>query len=355
MKIGLTAISVIISVLVVLVILQLNLVIRVQYKTSDGLPVDIDKVNIGRKYCFSEAHPKLGEFAGRWTPTSAVNNASVQWGHLRADREVNQTILKFQPDECHLPKFDMRVFLELVSGRTLLFLGDSLSRHSYFYLYRRMLTELNEGKEFQSEDLFDRKKNDACWSFPSYNFRLCYRNADCELDERFEIAMADLKLTSSDIVEANTGAHNCRTGFDHKDQRYKNSTDNVIFNTRAFLAKVSSLNRKPYIVWRHTGATHFGTTSGEYCQGKDKSECFRPCKEKKYIPGTTGPKNDAIASMLEKANVPVLPIYNPTLQATPMHHPGKGDCTHWRNPSIAYMQHELLVSYLMYNVLPLDP
>jgi len=47
--------------------------------------------------------------------------------HGRKDRDFLNW--RWKPDECDLPRFDPRNFLQMVSGKTMAFIGDSVARN----------------------------------------------------------------------------------------------------------------------------------------------------------------------------------------------------------------------------------
>ena len=78
-------------------------------------------------------------FKGRWVPelrgpeyytnSSCVTipNSKNCFRHGRKDRDFLNW--RWKPDKCDLPRIDPKAFLEIVGGKTLAFIGDSVARN----------------------------------------------------------------------------------------------------------------------------------------------------------------------------------------------------------------------------------
>ncbi|KAG9146651.1 hypothetical protein Leryth_019692 [Lithospermum erythrorhizon] len=75
---------------------------------------------------------------------------------------------RWKPDECELPKFDAMQFLEIVRGKTLAFLGDSVGRNQMQSLVCMLASATYEAKDvsYVPDTRFRR------WFYPDHNFTI---------------------------------------------------------------------------------------------------------------------------------------------------------------------------------------
>lgn len=74
---------------------------------------------------------------------------------------------KWEPDDCELPRFNPAQFLELMRGKKLMFIGDSIARNHM----QALLCALSQAEDPQN--LFsDNKDKEYKWLFSSYNFTM---------------------------------------------------------------------------------------------------------------------------------------------------------------------------------------
>ncbi|WCJ20922.1 TRICHOME BIREFRINGENCE-LIKE 22 [Euphorbia peplus] len=74
---------------------------------------------------------------------------------------------RWKPDKCDLPMFDSREFLEIVRGKTMAFVGDSVARN-----HMESLLCLLSQEEVPIYAYKDAENRNRIWRFPSYNFTL---------------------------------------------------------------------------------------------------------------------------------------------------------------------------------------
>ena len=84
---------------------------------------------------------KCDLFSGNWIPSRGGGPYYTNRSHCVIDggqncikfgrRDTNFMKWRWKPDECELPLFDPVQFLELVRGKSMAFVGDSLSRNQF--------------------------------------------------------------------------------------------------------------------------------------------------------------------------------------------------------------------------------
>ncbi|KAM7267150.1 hypothetical protein ACFE04_009316 [Oxalis oulophora] len=74
---------------------------------------------------------------------------------------------RWKPDDCHLPRFDAKRFLEIVRNKKLAFIGDSVARNHMESLL--CLLSQEETPTYVYRDSEDRNR---IWYFPNHNFTL---------------------------------------------------------------------------------------------------------------------------------------------------------------------------------------
>ncbi|KAK7394314.1 hypothetical protein VNO78_14836 [Psophocarpus tetragonolobus] len=75
---------------------------------------------------------------------------------------------RWKPDECELPLFDATLFLELVKGKSMAFLGDSVGRNqmnSLLCLLNRVSRPEDISMRYSTDPIYFRR-----WFYPNYNF-----------------------------------------------------------------------------------------------------------------------------------------------------------------------------------------
>ncbi|KAJ6368310.1 hypothetical protein OIU78_000825 [Salix suchowensis] len=120
---------------------------------------------------------KCDIFRGKWIPyqdTPYYNNAtcreiSDQQNCMKFGRPDTDFLKwKWKPDECELPRFDSEQFLELVRGKSMAFIGDSLGRNQMQSL-QCLLSRVVYPEDIVSYTEDARFKR---WFYVNYNFTL---------------------------------------------------------------------------------------------------------------------------------------------------------------------------------------
>ncbi|KAE9590415.1 putative PMR5 domain, PC-Esterase [Lupinus albus] len=117
-------------------------------------------------------------FKGHWVPSleglssyytnsscSTISDSKNCFMQGRKDRDFLNW--KWKPYECDLPRFDPRVFLNMVRGKKMAFIGDSVSRNNFDSLICILSQE-----EIPKDIYKDSEDRNRKWYFPNYDLSL---------------------------------------------------------------------------------------------------------------------------------------------------------------------------------------
>ncbi|KAJ6740666.1 PROTEIN TRICHOME BIREFRINGENCE-LIKE 9-RELATED [Salix purpurea] len=115
-------------------------------------------------------------FNGSWVPDfkgSMYTNSSCAtistskncFRHGRKDRDFLNW--RWKPEKCDLPRFDAKAYLDIVRGKTLAFIGDSVARN-----HIESLLCLLSQEEVPVDAYLDSEDRNRVWHFPVHNFTL---------------------------------------------------------------------------------------------------------------------------------------------------------------------------------------
>ncbi|MCO5550774.1 hypothetical protein L7F22_004265 [Adiantum nelumboides] len=124
--------------------------------------------------CGENGHGKCDISQGEWVPnTGSLPYTSDTCQYIQQSRQncvrngrpdSDYLHWKWKPSECELPPFNSAYFLDLMRGKKLAFIGDSLGRNHMESLLC-VLTQLEDPLSLPSD-----RYNEFMWHFPSYNF-----------------------------------------------------------------------------------------------------------------------------------------------------------------------------------------
>lgn len=144
----------------------------------------------------------------------------------RYGKDQGYAYWRWKPDGCELQRFEPRVFLNVVRGKKMAFVGDSLARN-----HMESLLCLLTQEETPIDTYKDRKNEIRAWFFPNYNFTL-------------------MALRSNFLVEAGERIVN-GTGIDafdiHVDRVSQDWTKNLLGVHYAIISSGNWFIRKNYI------------------------------------------------------------------------------------------------------------
>ncbi|EEF44921.1 xyloglucan O-acetyltransferase 4 [Ricinus communis] len=115
-------------------------------------------------------------FKGQWIPDlkgsqytnsscTTIPNSKNCFRHGRKDADF--LYWRWKPDKCDLPRFDSKAFLEIVRGKALAFIGDSVARNHM----ESLLCLLSQG-EVPVDAYKDTEDRNRIWHFPNHDFTL---------------------------------------------------------------------------------------------------------------------------------------------------------------------------------------
>ncbi|XP_010913528.3 xyloglucan O-acetyltransferase 3 [Elaeis guineensis] len=106
--------------------------------------------------------PRGSVYTNMTCPTLPETKNCVKYG-----KKQNYLYWRWQPDGCELPRFEPMMFLNIVQGKKLAFIGDSLARNQM----ESLLCLLSQA-ETPAEIYKDSEDKYRTWYFPSHNFTL---------------------------------------------------------------------------------------------------------------------------------------------------------------------------------------
>ncbi|GLU01672.1 hypothetical protein SLE2022_189690 [Rubroshorea leprosula] len=159
--------------------LTLILFTSVPFLWNWGLPLPFPKIDISSLIISREPANKCDVFTGKWVPHPQGPYYTTDTCHLiideyncikfgRADTEFMKW--RWKPDGCELPYFDAVQFLELVRGKSMTFVGDSVGRnqmHSLLCLLAKVAAPEDISHKYSSDT-----RHFQHWFYADYNFSL---------------------------------------------------------------------------------------------------------------------------------------------------------------------------------------
>lgn len=123
-----------------------------------------------QKTCdLSKGHwvPALGGSSSYYTNSSCTTIPDSKNCFRQGREDTDFLHWKWKPDQCELPRFEPKTFLNMVRGKTMAFIGDSVARnHMESLICLLSQDEIPNDIYKDSEDRFRK------WYFPSYDFTL---------------------------------------------------------------------------------------------------------------------------------------------------------------------------------------
>ena len=240
-----------------------------------------------------------------------------------------------------------------LAGRTVVFMGDSLSRQHFIATACRLRLDhalLHFAADFKDHDHQGskdalRRLRSASATFRASNATFTLRLDKDEHDVGLEayVAARCADLRRGDVVVINEGAH--YSGGAH----YRHTPDTYSERVRSALRVAA--NCTPLVIWRETAASHFrdGKWHGQHhCHDRTALQDW-------HVSGPdseTYPALNALANAAAEENgIPILRVYKDSLAAGALAHIGGGDCLHWCLPGVP----DLWATELLSKIRGLEP
>uniref|UniRef100_A0A6N2LPV3 Uncharacterized protein n=1 Tax=Salix viminalis TaxID=40686 RepID=A0A6N2LPV3_SALVM len=96
---------------------------------------------------------------------ATISTSKNCFRHGRKDRDFLNW--RWKPEKCDLPRFDAKAYLDIVRGKTLAFIGDSVARN-----HIESLLCLLSQEEVPVDAYLDSEDRNRVWHFPVHNFTL---------------------------------------------------------------------------------------------------------------------------------------------------------------------------------------
>jgi hypothetical protein len=233
--------------------------------------------------------------------------------------------------------------LEPLAGRTIVFMGDSLTRQHFIATACRL--RLDHALLHFAADFMDKERKKGAYlrsasatfraSSATFTLRLDADEHDVGLEAYVAARCADLRR--GDVVVINEGAH------------YRHTPDTYGKRVRSALRVTA--NCTPLVIWRETAANHFkdGKWHGQHhCHDRTAQQDRRVSG-----PGSeTYPVLNALANAAAEENgIPILRVYKDSLAAGALAHIGGSDCLHWCLPGVP----DLWATELLSKIRGLEP
>ena len=295
---------------------------------------------------------------GHWAPLAAetsppynvtpVGTSPVPQSHncSSSGNSNNITASTFQeeiwiPKDCNIYEPSAGEIREMLTDRTLLFLGDSLQenhyfQHSYTVWYNRIFGDC----VFNLYDHYCPSANYTCkfqvagaWNVGSIGPKLIEHSAKLK--------------PKHDIIVVNTGVHwNDRKLLD----------DHLKNLTMAYDALRRSETPPPYIFWMNTHAQHFlASANGMYVPGTEITQCMKGIHSDPRDPPIF---NEMTLPVIEGLGIPILHTFDAELDKGDQHlwmRNSHRDCTHWCTPGPVTRHWErVLLHHLVFTLLKKD-
>jgi len=246
---------------------------------------------------------------------------------------------------CSVPRFDPHSFVQIFEGRTLLFIGDSLSSMSCMNLQDILKEAGLDASDlprdpYHRTDPFRRRISFGCQEFQNGILICCGWIAFSNARMERKLANQDLfvdedgilmdVLEPSDLVIWNAGVHHTRS--------FLGTANDLIPLLENIFSSYSKQNRTkhsvPSLWWKESYAQHFGT-------GHWESKKQKICHDISMLPieNETGIYNQVAEPLVQRFHIPIMRVYKASVPLF-MAHNKSGDCTHYCMGDRGPMDHD---------------
>jgi len=321
--------------------------------------------------------------AGRWEPRTKDRNTSAYgfypacpfmrpWESCATRSEARAAYvasLEFIPDSgCIVPSFDAAQVLQIMSGRVLLFVGDSVhiqffaSFACHFYEQVSQQIMMRNTLQWLSPENIRKRCNGArkchyesgCIFFKN-DFKLCVCGLFSAMPKLhrplFHKCIKDMRTENRDVVVyGSVGLHHTGETVTHQDEIHVQTMAEK--EAQMVLEYMRRLPSAPRIIYREVTAQHFSSPGGHFVHSW-MTDYNRPNASATCASGLDASEmrkyhqwNKFANPIFERAGVPILRVWESTSLAWNAH-VGHGDCTHFCLPGIPDLWSALLADWIL--------
>ncbi|CAJ1957516.1 unnamed protein product [Cylindrotheca closterium] len=303
----------------------------------------LDNTHTYSSSCFQELQ-KLDNQEVQWEFEDPKAKCSkLKWKHGIIDPSNSNSSAT-----CSIPPFDPRTFVQVFEGRTLVFVGDSLSS-----MYCMNLQDILAGAGLNANELprdayhrtdpFRRRISFGCQEFQNGILICCgwiafsnskmerkLSNQDLFSDENNNGILMNV-MEPSDLVIWNAGVHHTRS--------FQGTTNDLIPMLQNIFSSYSKQKKSkkhslPSLWWKESYAQHFET-------GHWESRKQRECHDISMLPmeNETGIYNQVTEPLVQQFHIPVMRVYKASVPLYMAHNKSR-DCTHYCTGDRGPMDHD---------------
>ncbi|KAK4418049.1 protein trichome birefringence-like 6 [Sesamum alatum] len=304
-------------------------------------------------------------------------------GNGRLDKDYMKW--RWQPHDCDIPRFDPTKMLELIRGKRLVFVGDSINRNQWESMLCLLMGAVKDPKKVYETRgrKITKEKGNYCFKFEDYKCTVEYylshflvheskarigkkRGQTLRIDT---VDKGSSRWRGADILVFNTAHwwnhHKTKAGINYYQEgdRVHPQLDVTEGFRRALLTWASWVDkyinpRKTLVFFRSSAPSHF--SGGQWNTGGHCREAFQPINES--FTSNYPARNLIVDEIIQQMKNPVtllnitrLSDYradaHPSIYGRKSVNPGVEDCSHWCLPGVPDTWNELLYYYLQLRTL----